>query len=153
MSLNIREQAFVDGILEGKSATQAYKDAGYKARGHSAETMASRLLSKVEVKETLEKERERLSEEGRMRRWELIDHLQKIIMTPVGEINEMSPLAAEYNEYVGEKSSRTVIKTVSKMDAIKQLVQIMGWNAPEKVQVDATDGFAKMLMEIRARKS
>lgn len=57
MALNVRQQRFVDGILAGKNATEAYRQAGYAARGHVAEAAASRLLRHVEVASEIERRR------------------------------------------------------------------------------------------------
>lgn len=49
MLTNIRHERFAQGIAQGKPASTAYIDAGYKARGRSAENAASRLLGNVGV--------------------------------------------------------------------------------------------------------
>ncbi len=49
MSLTAKQQRFVAEYLIDLNATAAYKRAGYKADGHSAESAAARLLSNVEV--------------------------------------------------------------------------------------------------------
>ncbi len=52
MTLSIRQQRFVDEILldEHMRPGPAYERAGYKARGHSAESAGNRLLQNVEVR-------------------------------------------------------------------------------------------------------
>ena len=58
MALNVRQQRFVAGVLAGKSAKQAYIDAGYKVTtDHSAESAAERLLRNVEVARLIEQAR------------------------------------------------------------------------------------------------
>lgn len=47
--LNIKQQLFVSEYLLDLSATAAYKRAGYKGEGRSAESAAQRLLQNVEV--------------------------------------------------------------------------------------------------------
>ena len=46
-SLNHRHRRFVAEYLVDLNATAAYRRAGYKARGHSAEASAARLLNYV----------------------------------------------------------------------------------------------------------
>jgi hypothetical protein len=46
---NARWELFAQGVAKGASATQAYKDAGYKAEGHSAEQQASATMRNHEV--------------------------------------------------------------------------------------------------------
>ena len=61
MLYNNRHERFAQGIAQGKPATRAYIDAGYKARGHSAEAAAARLLRKSEVTERIEALAEKLA--------------------------------------------------------------------------------------------
>jgi len=60
--LNQRQNAFVWGIIDGKSAKEAYIQAGYSARGNSAETKASRLVRNGKVQEALACAREEIAE-------------------------------------------------------------------------------------------
>lgn len=48
---NQRHEAFARAIAEGKSATAAYKQAGYETDGNSAEVNASRLLRNAKVQD------------------------------------------------------------------------------------------------------
>ena len=48
--LNARQQKFVDNYLQGSSATQAYKDAGYKATSESSATSsANEILTNLDI--------------------------------------------------------------------------------------------------------
>ena len=51
---NARWELFSQGVAKGASATQAYKDAGYKAEGHSAEQQASATMRNHEVAARIE---------------------------------------------------------------------------------------------------
>ena len=46
---NPRHEKFIQEIAKGKSQGEAYKDAGYDAEGHGAESAGNRLLKKEEV--------------------------------------------------------------------------------------------------------
>lgn len=58
--LTMQQLLFANEILLGATQAEAYKKAGYKAEGHSAEVLASRLLKKVELASYIEAQRERL---------------------------------------------------------------------------------------------
>lgn len=45
----LRRRAFAEHVAGGCSATEAYRRAGYKAKGHSAEAAASVLMRNLEV--------------------------------------------------------------------------------------------------------
>lgn len=55
MSLNEKQQRFVDEYLIDLNATAAYKRAGYEAEGNAAEVNACRLLSNAKVAEAIAK--------------------------------------------------------------------------------------------------
>ncbi|MBA3890780.1 MAG: terminase small subunit [Gemmatimonadaceae bacterium] len=54
MLANIRHERFAQAIARGRAASTAYIEAGYAARGRSAEVASSRLLRNVEVAARLE---------------------------------------------------------------------------------------------------
>jgi hypothetical protein len=58
MALLERQQRFVEFYFLNPHRVEAYQKAGYKARGHSAEVAADRLLKKVAVQEALAQLRE-----------------------------------------------------------------------------------------------
>jgi phage terminase small subunit len=47
--LSIQQRRFVNNVLEGMDAKNAYIKAGYRARGHTAEVNGSRLLRNAKV--------------------------------------------------------------------------------------------------------
>ena len=49
MLRNTRHERFAQGVTQGKPGSKAYADAGYKARGNSAEVNAARLLRNAKV--------------------------------------------------------------------------------------------------------
>jgi len=57
-----KQEAFVREYLIDLNATAAYKRAGYRARGHSAEVNAERLLRHAEVKAEIQAAKERRAE-------------------------------------------------------------------------------------------
>ena len=54
MALSQKQQRFVDEYLIDLNATESYKRAGYKGKGHAAESAASQLLRNIEVKEAIQ---------------------------------------------------------------------------------------------------
>jgi phage terminase small subunit len=53
--MNAKHRRFCEGIVSGKTAGQAYMDAGYDAQGQSAYVSASRLMNNVKIKERIKK--------------------------------------------------------------------------------------------------
>lgn len=84
MLSNIRRERFAHGIVQGKPAARAYIDAGYKARGHSAESAAARLLRNVEVEARIKE----LAEELRKPAIADADELQRFLTTVIRGVDE-----------------------------------------------------------------
>jgi phage terminase small subunit len=46
---NARHEKFAQGLAQGKSASEAYRQAGYEAKGTNSESLASRLSRNIKV--------------------------------------------------------------------------------------------------------
>lgn len=150
MPLNTRQQAFVNGILAGKSATKAYQDA-YGVGQDSAERAASRLLRNVEVARALETTRERLQErtEISLARWleELaligFSDVTQYDVDPMGGIAVKPSVRPEVTRvvssvktrtYYGPKGDSTVeteFKLHDKLAALEKIGRHMGFYPKE----------------------
>jgi hypothetical protein len=132
-TLTLRQEKFIEQYLaDEKNAAQAYIKAGFKGTQASAWACASRLLAKPEIKAAIETRRQKMREEAHLSRMDIVGFLCDTIKTPIGEINEGHRLAQEHSEDVSETGTRTRIKMPAKLEAVKILVQMMGWNEPEK---------------------
>jgi len=150
--LNPRQQAFADLVLAGTPAGRAWERAGYEARGNSAEVQANKALKKPRIRAYLKAERAHMQETGRMERHELVTYLADVIRTPIGELTPNSPLVKRFTKVeLADGVIRTSIEMVSKSDACRLLAIIMGWSAPEKHDLDASDAIKSMLAKIRSR--
>jgi hypothetical protein len=88
-------------------------------------------------------ERRKAAEANQLERWELVGYLCRVLKTPVGSVDEMHELAQEVvRDEIADEVARTKIKMVGKMEAAKQLAQMLGWNEPEqhKVQYEVVIG-------------
>jgi hypothetical protein len=150
--LNPRQQAFCNLVLAGTPAGRAWEQAGFQARGNSADVQACKALKKPKIRAYLKNERERMQEAGRMERHELVAHLTDVIRTPIGQLTPESPLVQKYfREELAGGMVRTRVEMESKLEACKLLSIIMGWQAPEKHELDASDAIKSMLAKIRSR--
>lgn len=52
--MNDRQRKFAELVVQGRPASRAYQEAGYEARGNSAEALASKLLRHDKVSEYIE---------------------------------------------------------------------------------------------------
>lgn len=149
--LKPRQQAFADLVLAGTPAGRAWEQAGYQARGNSAEAQASKALKKPTVRAYLKNERARMQDAGRIERAQLVAYLVAVIRTPIGDLIPASPLVQKYHkEELASGVIRTHIEMPSKLEACRLLSVIMGWQAADKHDLDATEAIRSMMAKIRA---
>jgi hypothetical protein len=150
-ALNPRQQAFADAYLSGVPAGRAYVAAGYTKNKAAADVEASKMLRKPAVKAYLKACREKLDKVAEVTREEVLKYLSDIIRTAPGTLDETSPLVQEYliNEIAGGVIQRRV-KMPCKLDACKIICRMMGWEAPQQVEVAADDALTSLLLKIRS---
>lgn len=134
MKLNPQQEKFIELYLGNeKDAGSAYIKAGYTAKTKAtAHTGASKLLKKPAIIAAISSRREKLREAAHLSRMDVVGFLCDTIKTPVGQIDENHKLAQEHSAEESEQRSSSRIKMPSKLEAVKILVQMMGWNEPEK---------------------
>ena len=85
---------------------------------------------------------------GEMTREEALQFCADIIRTPVGSIDEHSPLAQEvaYDLKGGRR-----VKALNKLDALQTLAKFMGWMSGEKEAPQQEDTMTAWIRRIRER--
>jgi hypothetical protein len=101
-----KQEAFCQGIARGKSATQAYRDAGYSERG--ADASASRLLGNASIRARL---------------------------TAIRRESEIAA-GASRAEWAMHCWERFLANTKESPKYGEMLAKAMGWNEPERVEVN-----------------
>jgi len=79
-------------------------------------------------------------------------YLADIIQTPASSVTEDSPLVQEVSE---TRTGRRIMRIPSKMDAMKLMASICGWEKGTQADQDAAKalgGVAELVQRIRARK-
>lgn len=94
MTLNNRQKLFVDGVISGKSATQAYKDAGYSNNQRTAEVNAEKLLRNAEVKAAIAEARSKSAENAEVTLEWLIEQGKGILASAVNDRSHAASVAA-----------------------------------------------------------
>lgn len=123
---------------------QAYPD----STPESARRDASRLLTNADIKARIAWIREDALKNVKHSIEESILWCKRVIETPVGYIDEESPMAQEMN-HDGETGRLTKIKTPSKMDAQKHLDDLMGFKKIDKDAARAGDAIVDLVSWIR----
>jgi phage terminase small subunit len=167
--LNPRQRLFVEKLTSGMAAGRAYEAAGYGAKGSSADVQASKLVRNGKVAAAVKAAYRALSDAKRWEKWQMLDYLQNVLETPVGMIDEHNVLAQEVsrdevgggaqgqlmrgaepsgNETVTPDVTRVKVKMFGKKDAAKMFIDLMGWNAPQKVDVNGVGELVQALAKL-----
>jgi phage terminase small subunit len=133
MNLSPQQEKFIECYLADETnASAAYIKAGYKVNQTSAHTLAARALQRPAIKQAIDARRQLMREAAHLSRMDIVGFLCETIKTPIGKIDENHRQAQESHIEEGEIKSSTKIKMPGKLEAVKILVQMMGWNEPEK---------------------
>lgn len=130
---------FAQGIYSAKSAyLQAY---GETTSGESAAVSACRLLTDANIRARVDHLRELATQEVVAEMNEVVRFCLNIIRTPVGYVDDESPLAQEVQrEIAGTQEEGPVlkmrVKMPAKLDAAKLLADLKGWKKVEEVNLN-----------------
>ncbi len=133
-AMNIRHERFAELVASGVPAVRAYTEAGYSNKGKNAEANATRLMANDGVKSRIAEFRAKSSAKLELKREDLARHLMNAVRTPIGEVDENSPLAQEYTI---DREGRKRVKMIGKIECARLLCELMGWKEPEKHEVHA----------------
>ena len=135
--LSVRHERFCQAIVDEMIAGDAYRNAGYKCSNSTARSTGARLLTNANIRARIRELRDKCGQACEMTREDVIRYLSRAIRTPIAEIGPNDPLAQEVTvDRLEGGTVRRRIKIVSKIDALKQLAYMCGWNAPEKIEVE-----------------
>ncbi|PHM48891.1 terminase small subunit [Xenorhabdus sp. KK7.4] len=161
------QQKFALGILKGLNQVDAYRKAGGKAKGESARTQASRMITFDNVKTFLDAMNQEAISDAVMSRQEALERLSAMGRvsihdianfrnSQVGEDDEGKPVfqatwqfkdsALQNPAALSAISELTTGKDGIKLKlhdpkaAIKQLSELMDWEAPKKTEVTGKNG-------------
>lgn len=122
---NTRHEHFAKLASQGKPDYEAYQI----AFGCSQETAMDRayLLRKdVGINRRIAYLLERMTSGSILSAKERLEFLASVVRTPVGEVNEFSPLAQEVTYEESEKGSRTKVKMPNKLEALQLDARLRG---------------------------
>lgn len=81
--LSDQQRRFADGILQGRTQRDAYANAGYKARGASADANAARLLKNAKVAAYLAEKRAKLEKKAEINAERVLRELARIAFADI----------------------------------------------------------------------
>ena len=143
--LTEQQRKFAQNLVKGMSQTEAYLKAGYKVKSSKvAAEAASRLSKNVQLSRYVDELRAKVEDKTLLTIAEKRAFLANLIRTPVGEVDEKSPLAQEV--HIGQDGIK--IKMADKLRALDLDSKLAGDYAPQQVEltgslVDAIRGGSK----------
>lgn len=128
-SSSSRHELFAQSVASGACAAEAYRQAGYSARGHAAEVNASKLLRKTEVSQ-------RIAELQK-------ENAERSLLTRDKALRILADVAR----------GGTAAAVRERIRAIEILAKMNGWLAAVKTEnkVSADDPLSQLLKRIRQR--
>jgi hypothetical protein len=149
VGLTFQESNFALNLLQGFVRSEAYRRAFVEKCVDLTDAQISRAAYKLHKKDGVRKYLRALSKEleraAVATALELEMFLSAAIFTPISEIDENHPLCQKKKittrtDKDGGETETIDLESVSKMDAIKTLVRMKGYDAPIKVDVNHNHG-------------
>jgi hypothetical protein len=145
------QMRFVEGIVEGKSATDAYADAFPHSGRDSARASAARLMKEPDIKEEIRRmrsEAEKIAGSAVLTLAQVHSFLYRIVTCRIADLPEDSDLFVSIKRHCvrGEEGAEIVeYKIPDKLGAIAKWMDLKGEGATAK----ADDGLTRLLASIR----
>ena len=140
-NLSAQQKKFIDGILDGLSQKDAYLAAYPNSSEKAAESNSVRLIVKDKVRNEIKRLQKATETAKTLTRQRKREFLASVVLTPVGEITEDSPLCHKKRTRRivsrGEDNDDYEIEEIempSKLEAIKIDNQMAGDNEPDKIE-------------------
>ena len=141
--LTEKQRIFCHEYIVDWNGSRAAKAAGYSE--DSAKEIASENLTKPNIKEYIEKIKNDVAKEAGISKVMMINELKNIATSDVigiaKKINEKGLESLNENERKSiieyyENESGVRVKTHDKIKAIQDILKAMGWNEPDKIDVN-----------------
>lgn len=147
-ALNDRQRRFAQLVVSGRPAGRAYEEAGYDARGASADSAAERLMRSVEVAGLIEELRAENRKASKLEAADILKFYAEIMQAKPSEAGPDNPLCE-----VRMSKQGPYYAFPCKHKAAEGIRKMCGMDQAEKVDVGVTDELAELMREIRARKT
>ncbi len=133
-----RHEIFAQEVAKGKrSAKAVYLDLYPDSSPESAETDGPRLLRSAQVRARVDFLQGKGVEAAAIEVSEVLNYLMDAVRTPIGEIDENSPLSEEVTITDTRLGRRVKVKSISKKGAIELLGKFNGWFKPTEMNLNA----------------
>lgn len=133
-ALSDRRRRFAEFLVQGLAAGRAYEQAGFKARGNSAEVEAGKLAKNPDVAAYVAELRAKASESAGMTAEQMIADCVRILQSPPSAASMDNPLCEIRMSKVGPFAAFP-----SKIAVMERLAKMLGFDKPQKVELSAEE--------------
>jgi hypothetical protein len=137
-SLSAQQELFCMLHVSGKSATKAYRQAYGNTK--TAEAASSRLLTIVKIKARIEALQQEAAAGAVLTLQEKRKFLRRVVVTPIGEVNESSDLCQAAKLMTSDTGSTREIKMPCKLRAIELDAKLAGELRENPITIDSNGG-------------
>lgn len=114
--LTARHKLFAERVAIHDNATQAYKEAGFKAKGNAAEVNAHKLRNTKPVSEYIQKLRDKASEENGLTQDWVIKRLMWLSDSTIDDVMDVSPNGVALKDFKDlTKEKKFAVQAVSEV--------------------------------------
>ena len=134
-------QLYSDGRFSGRSC---YAQAFGAENDGTCRTEACTLLTKPDIQQRIAWLREESLKNWKCEKEEVMRFLHAVVMTPVGYVDEESPLAQEVTRDIIEKGDdepdvlKVKVKMPGKKECAELLAKMQGWEKPAEVKLNVS---------------
>jgi hypothetical protein len=134
-------QLYADGRFSGRSC---YAQAFGSENDGTCRTEACTLLTKPDIQQRIAWLREESLKNWKCEKEEVMRFLHAVVMTPVGYVDEESPLAQEVTRDIIEKGEdepdvlKVRVKMPGKKECAELLAKMQGWEKPAEVKLNVS---------------
>lgn len=125
-TLNSRQASFAEAVADGSSQIDAYATAYPRSSRQSAKVNSSRLMARPHVSAYVRELRGQARERAEVSRDEIISFHLAVLETPIGEIDESSPLLQRLTIRKGKGWEFRHKKMVCKSASARELAKLLG---------------------------
>lgn len=129
--LNIKQLKFIDNLFLGWSQIKAYKEAGYEAEGHSAESSASEILRNPEVAAEIKKRLADITYRNRIR----LGRISETALAQLLKIIQIEDVKDKVKDKKDSKSAKNPNIQRVKLDAVKDALDRAGLKPVERMAI------------------
>lgn len=139
------QEKYCQLILAGKTQSDAYDETHPNSTPDNSRKNAPKWTTNDGIVSRIKELRDAIAEKVVVTEAYMVNYMHEAMELPICEIDHTHRLCQEKVVTSGPNGTTVRLKSVGKLDAAEKIIKMMGWNAPEKKQVEITDTLAQRI--------